>query len=1345
MAEQNYSEENPLNEPVETPPMAPETVEPSPKAAQDGTEEAGGSLHPGSDDATTAPTEDQQIELADAAAETTPDVDQPAVAPEVPSEKTPPPGHVNVEDVKADTVNIIGQVNVVPKVGKVLDPDKLPLVELKPQEWRKVKAVFVPSSDYQTEKSREKSSEERVFVIYGLEHAGKFTCAVHLGLDLHGEGQIVEPKFKVYRRTTRDTQSLVDFVSNPELTKDTIYIIENAFENGVDLADLASPHLATINETLQLHKTSYLILTTTFPPERLDALPVLGKISAAIDKSADISLALENHLAYYGSNYDIAPVPKELIALVDKERAKLEKHFKQPFHVDRFCSELSRLSPEAGTDDLVSLAERIGRIEQMPPRPWFERLSSNAKLYALLVVLFDGLERLMLDEIYTLVVQKLRENGVSTLKDPRQIGLNDMLEIIHAQADAAHRIRFDNSAFEQEARRQIRNHHHLLWSFINVLVELIEAFKNPEYWEFRRALGAAIGRLGIYHFHKTYSLLDDLAGHPSGGVVAVAGYALDEVCRTDSGYYTVVTVLLNNWSNSGNPDLMWAATASIWRIYDGLSKSAAVGHSDEARKASETLEQVQEILTELARNFNHFNKEARQKALTMAFSKTEKLNELLQTQHQLVMPDEMVTTQMAQYLQQQLERWAVDIARSILHAIHWMALSHPQNIVRQIGSWLEAEEGSNLRQLGRLASRRLFFDNSNPEMKFLPERHLPLLDLVASLLSTDEDTINMVFDTLQVWLQRGESVDHIHEALLRVANRATLAEATNLHAGLSRRWLDSDSAEAQLLARAIIARLSAMAGLPMDLPGHSYGIIAVDASHKLREMQKTAAYVCRELYERLDTQIDVYVIRLGRTQKLAGPGQSVTTSNLQADQPQPRLLLPLLETFDLSRANFVLVLTWGAIIDFDDFWSKTWIPQVIVAAPRSIEWPEDLKVIPVNHQVSKDNLLAIETAIQARLAQILATLSSEEWWSSLQGYLQLDPPEPECIITKLGEWIAKLDRIETSKHPGDTARTIIGTILWLATTDLPRCVKTLQTWLVDENDLFQLIGAVCGRALFKLYAQLDPVPSVASHEVLLDLIVPLAKQSWDGAEVALHTARRWAVQSVWSERFLARSDGSPGELLQLVDAVLPANQEALIKLLNCWSEPLESEETLPEPVAQLAEHLQLRIALGTRQPLPDLPEGHTYGLIAVATVENSVRMQSLAILAGNIVKRLSENYKETLHLLVYRLGQDYPLTGLGQKSDLKVIFSSNLSQRPRLLGSLLEVYPSEQVSFVLLLTVDPILDWDDWSSTLWSERVVYYNDANRPAWLQMSKTAKAEEAELSIFKKLQEKLITEGE
>lgn len=141
-----------------------------------------------------------------------------------------------------------------------------------------------------------------------------------------------------------------------------------------------------------------------------------------------------------------------------------------------------------------------------------------------------------------------------------------------AGSTPSNQIQFTSPAYKYEVQRQVRSYHSLLWSLIELLLELIEEFRHAEYWELRRELGGAIGNIGIEYQPKLQELLTKIASLNHHGVQVVSGYALAEIARK-SKYHTFVTNLLQKWAESKEPQLKWAAAESIWRVYDSITEN----------------------------------------------------------------------------------------------------------------------------------------------------------------------------------------------------------------------------------------------------------------------------------------------------------------------------------------------------------------------------------------------------------------------------------------------------------------------------------------------------------------------------------------------------------------------------------------------------------------------------------------------------------------------------------------------------------------------------------------------------------------------------------------------------
>lgn len=433
---------------------------------------------------------------------------------------------------------------------------------------------------------------------------------------------------------------------------------------------------------------------------------------------------------------------------------------------------------------------------------------------------------------------------------------------------------------------------------------------------------------------------------------------MDELCRQGAEYYLFVTNLLEKWVRSGNPDYMWAAGASVWRIYDGLwraARSSGDGETTQVQKAQEALAIIWEILKKLASTFNHFNKEVLKKALTQALH-IEDPSHTIDRDHSSV---EKVTVNM----REQFETFAANNLSSILHAIRQMAWMNAADVVGHIITWLKDYKDSNLYFVGQLAASQLFRENASSDMQLLNERHGPLLDLIGPLLSTvDQNLVNTMLNTLLIWLQQPGWAKKIYSALLWVANRVTPKEADVLNAGLAEYWLDSAVPEARCLGLRLIARMYTLQGAPLDMPGQRYAVVALDASRKGRSSH--VAESGQGIYVHYAGRVDTYMFSMGQRKPTACPGQIPTTAQLRPLFNLPRLLAGALEGLGNcapSHMHFLLAWTSENILDADDLDEVVFHDRIIIASPdeKAVRWRNDLDFVRVNRNPSSQDFLMV--------------------------------------------------------------------------------------------------------------------------------------------------------------------------------------------------------------------------------------------------------------------------------------------------------------------------------------------------------------------------------------------------
>ncbi len=451
----------------------------------------------------------------------------------------------------------------------------------------RVNQVFVEPHDYRYshQKQLEQIIDNYIFIIYGHEHAGKLTCALHLAQDLLGR-KGAEKKIYCYRRRPDESPSLLEFVRQDYVRQERVYIVEDAFPS-VSKEDLTEPFLHLLNEKLR-EKKSFLLLTTENPARELPAGVATVRASAS-----DLRRVFLNHLALYETDEnatDRVRLEKPVLDLVSKSWDLLKDSLKDPDQINEFCRRLGVQGGLPQTEGLRDLAQEIALRRIEAARPWFGRLLPHEKLFAFLVVLFPGRDGLSIYEIFLNFVAKLRDQGMNLI-DPRRIGYNDLLDRVRVLEGPTREIGFHERAIGAEVEWQIKNYNHLLWSLVPWLLEEIQSSLGLEALEIRRSRAVAVGRIGFHHPKRLREVLEKLASHSSDKIATSVGHALSEVCSRARDADQEVCDALRAWVASGNPRLLWTAASCIWRVYGSLTRSS--------RDTSETRTCLFEILEEL--------------------------------------------------------------------------------------------------------------------------------------------------------------------------------------------------------------------------------------------------------------------------------------------------------------------------------------------------------------------------------------------------------------------------------------------------------------------------------------------------------------------------------------------------------------------------------------------------------------------------------------------------------------------------------------------------------------------------------------------------------------------------
>jgi hypothetical protein len=1246
---------------------------------------------------------------------------------------------INQNNIQNQTVNIYER----------REEEKISLNAVAPAIWKKVQSVFVKPAAYTHHPfprildTPADVRQERVFIVQGREHTGTTFCAIHLGWELLGKPSV--PSIFSFRRNRQETLALVDFVQRSQLAKGSVFLVDLAFENGVALDELSQLYLPNIQARL-MQDGSYLILTTNDEaiPQKL-SVPVLHTDDKV--PYEELTNSVQSHLKWYGENagsINLAPERLEVISRC----LEIFEGFAHPYQVNKFFVDLGKanfdalmvetLEPGQSLADLARLEEKDRRVKEketlqrfaglvlhpvgISPHAWFKDLSRNDQLFAMLVGLFENVERSRLDELFKLAVEKFRKDGLENFADTRNYGRNDQLEAIHAIEKENHLVYFENTALLNEVRQQFENWHEMLWELVEMWGEIIGLFQDFAKWEMRRSFGTAIGWLGANHPNQLRDVLDALAHTETGTEETVSSYALEQLCIMGPQNFPLVKQILETWVNSGHPAEHVTAAAAIWRIY------GRVACLDSANSASR-LDLRQDVpggkCTELWKILHSMGEKSRVFDLNKPIVKRILIDGLKEIQFKGLkeeypnIPVENLTgwetgnfpTKIAEKILDGLDRWVKANCNALIPSLLQIANSYPEDVVYNIKQWVEPQsertsipETKSLSYIA-LSTALTLFDRSNRlDVSLIEERHMPLLGLVEPLLRYAPEQTNHILNTLIRWLNQPGWPPKIHLALMRNFNRLTSESTSSVRYGLAKYWLDGDNAEARKIGRALLVRLCAMDGSPMDLTGHGSSVVIVDVSTKGRPYNAVLGHLAAMAAE---SRLDGYVFCMGDSHPLVTPGRELHSRQLRSLYDHPRLIRPQLGSGAIKNPKQVrslTVLTWDTVLDLGDLEEQTFTQNLLLVSP---EPPGEKGLKPAAYFLPSRNEETDFQALEANLERIIGRHASRqeaaEWQALLSARFNGPLAEPGRALSLLEKWAGRLDEMESSQSPDDLARNMMVLGLWLSKVDLPR----LKDWVFEGLDKSGRdtpryhASRALAKLLFKLQAAADPPASLEATCRLLDLIEPLTRErrDWGNVRCILDAIQRWLPDPAWMHVLFGWEDAQIAsrpfqrkDWLSLLVQNTPQDQlEKLQGLIREWQ--LDSQ---PEAVRQAADLLASRLVLGESNQFPPLESGRQYALILLDASQN--RDVELAQLVELIAKRMSENegLKDKYTTVICRLGQRNPIKMTGKLPEFSELFPEATHFLPALAGRQLAQVEPEQVGLILSVTNSTIIDQEDW-------------------------------------------------
>jgi hypothetical protein len=1204
----------------------------------------------------------------------------------------------------------IGQINYYEDEAGRLIVTPIPLAAVE-----RLTAIFpIPkAADYQRALKRAQLKGDRIFIVHGSEGSGKLTCAVNLAFDLQGSSA-ASSRICLYQRRVEEVRFLFEAMQSEEIPEGSVVIIEDVFDRNVARRELENPEIETVKETLG-DRGLFLILTTELDHAGLGAFPV-PKIST---RRLDLKKITLSHLKYAQKRAKGNSEKKSIedaMKWVESRWSDLSGLLHSPREVEQLCEKITN-NPPLDEADFIKLVEQSVIAGKVSFRNWFGRLRSNEKLFSMLVYLCPGTEYPFLAEIYERAVRFLRSEGLSWFSDPRRLGSEDLLKAIEGEEIGGF-IDFKERSFKEEVCAQTQNWSHLLWSIITNFVTGIDpdvGWTNPQ---LRKALGAFMGRLSVHGGMSFDGALNRLAGHPSRRISVIVGYSLEEaVARHPETQTGLALRKLSEWIESDEPNSMWAACAAIRKVY--ASTRILASDPRRAEGALALQDRLLKLLERFVLRCASIERQLREelKKRPPSSSEAEKKPKVIEESRRKLRAMAVSNPECAIDAAQRIV--SLDPARSSL-----------------LGDWLRQRKERALRNVAKWAIARIFKGLSNPKKRLLESRYAPVLDLIEPMLEglgeseTNGKVIDQVFSTLAVWLRWPSWPEAIFKKLLTIANRGSHDVRGKLRAALSRLWMSGGNADRDVVARniaqAVIVRSYVMDGVLMDRPSFGRGVFVLDPAILTgdEEKRKRQEEGCRYLLGLLAAQVDASFVHLGSIEPVRVVDEKAVV--LMAEHPVPRLLIPAVQAAGTEDLRLVLLLSGGVIPDLEDALGEPWGGELLrIAVGEDAEPCEGVETISIKEELGAREIAQVEETLQTRWARALALAGPQAWADVLDSFgiweeLKANPR------AWLEEWVEGLGDTDQALGTEDLARKLLCALGWYAAFDLRSCAGLLRTWLPRPEDgdgdgvlVRRWMGAAGAKALFRIYGEHRSAHGNLALRILFEeLAHPLAAQGSDGVDSVLRAVRTWLQEPEGAAYLAGGVVEGRGRLLRWAEEFVPRQVAALAASLpEVLENPVVDVATDPfAAAAAMLDRMRLQFALGRPKILPELNAGESYGLIVL----DASGTATLETLAGKLFESLNGDGRR-IKPIVYRLGERQPAWLAGDPAPPPGVLMPAGNRPPRLLGPILsDGLSPDTVRFLLVLSLQPPLDVEDWIETDWRDRIVFYqpgsNENRKPGF-----------------------------
>ncbi|KXK13205.1 MAG: hypothetical protein UZ14_CFX002001771 [Chloroflexi bacterium OLB14] len=428
------------------------------------------------------------------------------------------------------------------------------VIDLASSEINKNKSVYVESSRFADLITR--VLNERLIIIVGDAHAGKYATAIHISQKLSLENS----DLKIRSLRFSDDASLIDFVENEECPNNSVFVAQDGFSvPGLGIAEIQRHSHYLVS--LLVNRNDYVIITADTGTLVDNEIPEQYKIELSPFSTPDLQKILKKHLSYY----ELSDTSK---SIVEEKKQQIISALRTAHAVDRLFQIISR-RPIITAQEIDDILSKISNTV-LDAKVWFQSLGVNQRYYAMLVALCRELDRNQLWLVYEKIVAALRSKKVN-IDAPLNFSEEELRSSTYTVLTEIESLEFQDIVYRDQVFLQIREAYlQQFKSILHVFSDLVlsnSSNQNNRSRDMRIAVAVAVGEIAKASWSEAFTDAFNIwANHPETTIKSAVAHAIRQTA-TAKIRQKDIAYILSRWKISSNINLRWTSAAVCERLY----------------------------------------------------------------------------------------------------------------------------------------------------------------------------------------------------------------------------------------------------------------------------------------------------------------------------------------------------------------------------------------------------------------------------------------------------------------------------------------------------------------------------------------------------------------------------------------------------------------------------------------------------------------------------------------------------------------------------------------------------------------------------------------------------------